>query len=219
MAGAPEPLPSPDDLIGRMHPPVPEPEEEIYETKREGHPDTQVIFRHREHIHRYGFACAECHKEDNCNRCHESGKQHVQHVRTLAEHHRPCSACHDVETADRCQHCHYGEGEPQPPPFDHARTGWPLNRYHSNRTCRACHASTPFSARPQECGVCHGSWSPDTFNHAITGQVLDENHAPLGCEDCHAERRFDRPPVCSSCHEEGEGIAFPGKRPGPVVEP
>lgn len=210
-------IPSPGDIIGRMHPPIPEPEQEIYETQREGHPDTKVIFRHREHIHAYGFACADCHKEDNCNRCHENGKQHVQQVRTLDEHHRPCSECHDVDTKDRCNRCHFGVNDPAPPPFDHARTGWPLNRYHAERTCRACHEKTPFSARPRECIVCHGSWSKETFAHAVTGQILDDNHASLDCADCHLERRYDQPPACSSCHDEDEGIAFPSKRPGPTV--
>lgn len=104
-----------------------------------------------------------------------------------------------------------------PPPFDHARTGWPLNRFHAGRNCRTCHKTTPFTSRPRECNVCHADWSSETFDHAVTGQILNEEHASFDCEDCHEDRKFDEPPACTSCHDEDEGISFPDKRPGPVA--
>ena len=207
-------LPTPGDLIGRMHPPIPEPDVEVYYTEREGHEETKVVFRHREHIHLYGLRCAECHRENNCNRCHETGRQHAQQVRTLAEHHKPCQECH---RDDACEACHFKEGESPPSPFDHASTGWPLSRYHGELSCRACHADVPFAKQDRECNVCHENWTPANFDHAVTGQQLDDTHAEHDCEECHIDRVFGKPPTCDECHEEEEGITFPARRPGPQV--
>lgn len=204
-------IPSPDDLIGQMHPPIPEPDSEIYITEREGYPPTKVLFRHKEHIHDYDLKCSDCHREDNCTRCH-AGTEHVQHVRTLDEHHKPCFDCHKDDT---CEKCHFEEGKHPPQPFDHAATGFVLSRYHQSAGCRACHRSAPYVALDSNCNKCHEDWSADTFVHAVTGQGLDERHAAADCEDCHEDRNFTAAPVCSGCHDEDEGVAFPARRPGP----
>lgn len=208
--------PSRDDIVGRMHPPIPEPETEIYQTKYKYQAGTHVLFRHREHIHRFGFRCAECHREDNCLRCHEKGKNHVQQTKTLEQHHNPCANCHQMDDPAKCDGCHRAAGEPPPTPFDHATTGWPLGRYHQGKRCRGCHRTVPFSKLERGCDACHGDWSPQTFDHSITGQHLSDDHADADCEECHADRRFDGPPACDACHDEEEGITFPGKRPGRV---
>ncbi|MBN2563345.1 MAG: cytochrome c3 family protein [Phycisphaerae bacterium] len=209
-----------DDAIGRMHPPIPAPDVEIYQTSGEARPSTEVIFRHGEHVHRFGLKCAECHRGNSCTRCHEVGKTHVQKKRTLAEHHQDCVACHlaDTEEGGNCNRCHWKEGQPKPQPFDHASTGWPLSRYHKDNNCRACHKTARFEKLDRDCNTCHAAWQPDNFDHKVTGQVLDETHAEHDCEGCHIDRKFDRPPVCSECHDVDEGITFPKKRPGPVVE-
>jgi len=203
--------PTKDDLIGRMHPPIPEPDLEIYRTPWEGDGSTCVFFRHKAHIHDYALRCADCHHEDNCTRCHEEGKEHSQRARTLDEHHKPCMDCH---ANSPCDACHIEEGKPAPPPFDHARTGWPLSRYHSKTSCRACHRNTPYGRQDANCNSCHSNWTPANFDHVVTGQRLDKNHAALDCDACHKDRRFDRPPTCDTCHEEGEGVTFPAKKPG-----
>lgn len=208
--------PTPDDIMGQMHPPIPEPDLEMYRTEREGYPSTKVLFRHREHIHQYDLRCSDCHREDNCTRCHSGDRPHVQRVRTLDEHHQPCFSCH---SNDGCDHCHFEEGKPAPVPFSHASTGWPLNRYHQDRGCRACHSSVPYRPLDTSCDGCHRSWAAGKFDHTLTGQRLNETHAAFECADCHVDRKFEGPPSCSGCHDEEEGVTFPAKRPGPVVTP
>jgi hypothetical protein len=208
-------VPTPDDIAGRMHPPIAEPDEELYATS---HPDgivSKVLFRHREHIHRYHLRCAECHHEDNCKRCHQQGKEHVQQERTVEQHHRPCQECH---RADTCEKCHFPEGSSGPPPFDHASTDWPLKFYHTGKSCRACHPTVPFTRTERSCNACHAAWSVGTFQHAVVGQALNETHARFDCAECHKGRDFSQRPTCNGCHEAEEGISFPAKRPGPMTK-
>jgi hypothetical protein len=208
-----------EGLLGKMHPPVSMPHTEIYESRSKPSPGTKIIFRHKEHIDRFGLKCAHCHREDTCSRCHGEREGDEQSERTLTEHHAPCSRCHDVESKAACDHCHWKEGEAKPKPFEHAATGWALNRHHVKLACRTCHKEVPFRKLDRDCNACHSDWSPSSFDHAVTGQVLDKDHEEANCADCHAERKFDRPPRCNECHEEDEGVAFPEKRPGRVVIP
>lgn len=223
-AGATE-APTVGSILKEMykeHPPIPEPVEEIYQPKSKPPPGEKVIFRHKEHTRRFGLKCAECHREDSCARCHETGpegKEHVQRERTLEEHHQPCANCHDMDNKDACDRCHWKEGKAKPKAFDHADAGWPLSKYHTKLACRTCHGEIPFQKLNRECDDCHSDWKVHTFKHAVTGQVLDENHEEADCSDCHAGRKFDRPPKCDECHEEDEGIAFPAQRPGPLAIP
>jgi len=212
-----------DDLTGGEHPPIPEPQGEFYEGRRQEHTAGRVVFRHHEHVHRFGLHCVECHHEPSCTRCHarENGNE-----RTVpsSEHHRPCLSCHkgDMDGASvdaSCERCHWEEGRSMPARFDHGDTGWPLERYHQGKNCRACHKTVPFARLERDCHACHAGWSPTTFDHRVTGQALDELHAELDCAECHAARRFDLLPTCDECHDEESGIAFPTHRPGPLVAP
>jgi len=209
-------VPTRDDIIGQMHPPIPEPDTAVYDTTYKNVAGAKVVFRHKEHIHRFGFSCAECHHEDSCSRCHEEGKSEAGRPRSLEEHHRPCANCHDMEAPDKCDHCHYLPGEPAPASFDHAVTGWPLGRYHDDKSCRACHTGLRFAKLDRTCDACHAAWGPATFNHRVTGQVLDERHVEFDCAECHPNREFGKTVTCNECHEEDEGVVFPVKRPGPV---
>ena len=214
-----------DDFIGRMHPPIPEPATDIYRAETKGADDSKVVFRHGEHVNRFGLNCVDCHHEPSCGRCHAS-KPSEELTSKSAEHHRPCIYCHkdDMDLAaraeEKCEGCHWEPGQPEPKPFDHAATGWPLAGYHQRVNCRTCHVDPPFKALDAHCSNCHKAWDASTFDHTVTGQALDENHADVDCQDCHEEGRFDRPPTCSECHdEEDDGIAFPAKRPGRFVGP
>jgi hypothetical protein len=214
-----------DDLLGRMHPPIPEPEGNVYRPGSQYPPGWQVVFRHQDHVHRFGIRCVDCHYGSSCARCHSEQAGDLSR-QAPADHHRPCIRCHKrdmdlaARDAGRCERCHWPLDRPPPDPFDHAVTGWPLNRYHQDRTCRACHKHTPFTALSRDCTTCHGDWAPSTFDHAITGQTLDENHRDLDCSLCHPAGVFDRTPTCSECHEPEENpVTFPDQRPGPVVNP
>ena len=214
--------PTKDDILGLMHAPIPEPDTDIYRSRSLQITETQVIFRHREHTHRFGFKCVECHHERSCARCHASNKEQKQ-PRTLAEHHERCIRCHKRDMnltgrrTGRCGRCHWREDQPMPEPFDHAATGWPLNRLHEDKDCRDCHTAVPFVKLEKNCNACHSRWSPSVFDHRVTGQVLDDDHAEHDCELCHVDRRFDQPPTCNECHDEDDGITFPARRPGPGV--
>jgi len=213
--------PSKGDIMGRMHPPIPEPDTEVYSVHAVD-AESRVIFRHKEHIYRFGLRCVECHHEDSCDRCHEVGRRHEQRVVTLEEHHKPCKRCHvaDMREPDgECDRCHWKAGQSAPAPFQHTMTGWALGDHHERLSCRLCHATLPFTKLDRTCNNCHGMWNSDNFDHAVTGQMLDSNHAEADCESCHADRLFDAPPVCNECHDEEEGIAFPERRPGPRTVP
>ncbi|MCK4341021.1 MAG: cytochrome c3 family protein [Phycisphaerae bacterium] len=217
-----------DDIMGRMHPlgqmhpPIPEPDTEIYGVTSKQAAGSQAIFRHHEHVHRFGLKCVECHYKESCTRCHAQDREQKR-SRVPSEHHKPCIRCHGSDTgqataemAGRCRRCHWWPGEPKPKRFDHAGTGWPLSRYHQGRSCRVCHKAIPFAKLDRECDSCHSDWEPDNFDHTLTGQILDGNHAETDCEECHGDRKFDQPPSCDECHDEDEGIAFPSQRPGPA---
>jgi hypothetical protein len=224
-SGRPDATPTKDDLLAVIHPPIPEPSSDVYSRGYLPITETQVIFRHREHTHRFGLRCVECHHERSCTRCHAPNEDRPQ-PRTLSEHHGQCIRCHKRDMnltgreAGRCGRCHWQENEPKPGPFDHAATGWPLSRFHEDKSCRECHTQVPFVKVERECNVCHSEWSLATFDHSVTGQLLDDNHKEVDCEECHVYRRFDRPPACDNCHDsEDNGIAFPGSRPGPGGQP
>jgi len=221
----PATTPTKDDLLSVMHPPIPEPDGDVYRSRSPSITGTQVIFRHQEHTRRFGLRCVDCHHERSCTRCHTKNREQEQ-VRTLAEHHARCIRCHKRDMnltgrqAGRCGRCHWYEEQPKPSPFDHASTGWPLNRFHQGKSCRACHQAVPFTKLDRDCDKCHGDWEPGRFEHAVTGQGLDETHAEIDCQDCHPGRKFDPAaggPTCSECHDEGEGFTFPTKRPGAVT--
>jgi len=213
--------PSNDDIMGQMHPPVPEPDTEIYSVYS-GTSGSRVIFRHKEHIHRFGLRCVECHHEDSCDRCHEVGRRHEQRTVSIEQHHAPCNQCHTADVREpggKCERCHWKAGQSAPAPFEHIQTGWALGNHHSKLNCRSCHVTVPFTRLDRTCNACHSGWDSSNFDHAVTGQMLDSTHVDADCDSCHTERRFDAPPVCDGCHDEDEGIAFPQRKPGPRTVP
>jgi hypothetical protein len=137
------PPPTVDDIVGRMHPPIPEPDERLYQARFTPAVGQNVLFRHRAHTARYGLKCASCHHRDSCANCHDRdattiAQKPLRPGRTWKDSHGPCMACHQQ---DRCRHCHYdGDRAAAPPPlFDHRVTGQLLDRDHADLRCGQCH--------------------------------------------------------------------------------
>lgn len=207
--------PASDDLMLRSHVRIAEPKGDFFGGDVANAKSSRVIFRHGQHVERFGFTCVECHHESNCSRCHVGSRDRTP-ARAVS-HHTPCIRCHKPEMtvvardSGSCERCHWSEGQPLPGPFDHAVTGWPLKSYHQERTCRDCHREVPFERPSRECRACHSGWSTSNFNHSRAGLVLDDNHKALDCAACHAGGLFDQPPTCKECHDEK---AFPANLPG-----
>jgi len=196
------------DIIGIYHPHISMPDRWIYQTSYEQ--GSAVIFHHKEHVDLFGIKCVSCHREESCSRCHEMGGKQERLARTPEEHHKPCISCHAMK---RCQICHTAGGAEY---FDHARTGWPLNRYHQGLRCRKCHPSGEKTSKPdRDCIACHGKWSTETFKHSVTGLTLDEIHQQMDCGNCHLESKFGKKPSCANCHDDGR--TYPQSRPGTTM--
>ena len=138
--------PTIDDIVGRMHPPIPQPEQKVYTARFEPAVGRKVLFRHTAHTREFGIRCAQCHRDDNCSRCHTNGHAATTPVAEMPLHpgrswkdsHGPCVSCHQQ---DSCRTCHHDENEPPPPAFTHAMTGQLLDKDHADLQCAHCHAS------------------------------------------------------------------------------
>ena len=151
-----EPLPG--DIVGRMHPPIPEPDITTYKMRFTPADGGNVTFRHREHTVDFGIRCVECHYQDNCAHCHgpsgdTTALKPVHPGMTWDESHGPCMACHSQA---RCRHCHYKDDQSPPNPFSHTATGQELDQDHAEIACAQCHEDLGFDAAPT-CGdaACH----------------------------------------------------------------
>lgn len=150
--------PMPDDIVGRMHPPIPEPEDVVYKTRFTPADGGNVLFRHRGHTTDFGIRCVDCHHQDNCSHCHgptgdTTAQKPLHPGMTWDESHGPCMGCHSQA---RCRHCHYRDDQAPPRPFDHTTTGQTLDKDHIDLACSQCHLSLEFEITPT-CGDadCH----------------------------------------------------------------
>ncbi len=193
------------DVMGIPHPVVTVPDTRVYRTPYAKGP--VVTFFHKEHIELFGLRCVDCHKQANCSYCHDL-KPAEKVKRSQVEIHAVCSDCHKT---DECAKCHDSKEKPA---FTHAKTGWPLNRFHQKLDCRACHPTGKKIARlNNQCGSCHAGWNQQNFAHDVTGLQLDETHREMDCTDCHEGRNYSEPANCAACHDDGRTYktAPPGK--------
>ncbi|MAE67308.1 MAG: hypothetical protein CMJ18_23855 [Phycisphaeraceae bacterium] len=171
-----EVAPTPDDIVGRMHPPIEPPKVTMYKARFTPAMGGSVMFRHEEHVRRYGLKCVRCHRRDSCADCHGTdGHAHprkpVAPARSWRQAHGPCMACHRQQA---CRHCHYPEGGTAPPPFDHERTGQVLDADHASLPCSRCHAKLDFHANPG-CGSaeCHDPGAAVAFPDHRPGPIIE----------------------------------------------
>jgi hypothetical protein len=136
--------PTPDDVTGRMHPPIPEPETKQYRARFTPADGPNVLFRHKEHIDKYQLKCVTCHHEDNCTRCHSNSNSNGNgNGKATTTGVKPSDAAHAVANGNlasgrrlkqglswkqahdpcitchgdaKCSHCHYKDGQPPPAP-------------------------------------------------------------------------------------------------------
>ncbi len=196
----------PTDIIGKTHPVITEPVKKVYETPYK--PAPVVTFQHKEHIDLFGFRCVDCHEKENCGNCHDI-EQTSKVKKTQEQVHAICNDCHKE---DACNKCHDTKERPG---FSHNKTGWPLNQYHNQLDCWACHPTgKQISKLNSMCVNCHKGWNQANFKHAITGLLLDEVHAEMECSDCHTDHRYEADPKCDDCHDDGRTAktAPPGMR-------
>lgn len=199
----------------KQHPKLNQPLKIVYETSYEK--GKYATFFHDEHTNLFGAACVDCHKNENCMKCHDVKLKELRNDerpelklkanKTFEEHHKPCISCHKQ---DECSKCHSNkplEG------FDHFRnTGFDLAIYHSRLKCQACHKeSGNFKGLNSKCTSCHTDFVPGKFNHSRVGLKLDDNHIDLECSDCHKKMNFNKKPVCDDCHDN---FVYPNKIPG-----
>ena len=196
----PHALPSVDDILGRMHPPIHPPEGDFFQRQTPAG-TSKILFGHATHTDRFGLKCAECHREDSCRRCHMKDAPGPPRPRSQEERHRPCAACHDVTDNTTCTKCHWSEGKPKPAPFDHADTGWPLRVHHEKVSCRQCHKTIPFAGVNRTCSACHGQGAVARFHQRA---LSDKSRR---CADCHtppSQAVVHMPAaagLCTRCHK------------------
>jgi hypothetical protein len=107
------------------------------------------------------------------------------------------------------------------PRFDHAATGFALERGHAKVACERCHAGTRLktSAAPTACVTCHATPHPKQFgtqctqchstasfrqvakfDHARTDFPLELRHAAVACVSCHDPKKPTVNRACRTCH-------------------
>lgn len=203
---------------GLDHPEVHEPSKVIYETDYEESPI--VTFFHDDHVNLYHLECSSCHHDENCMKCHdirlkdirtEESENRRKHIhKTFEEHHQPCSSCHEID--NDCQLCHKQNESSR---FNHLdRTGFDLEKFHSNLECSDCHKKGSFKGLSSNCLTCH-NYEPGTFDHTITGFKLDDMHSFFDCTSCHLNGHFCSPPKCSDCHDDKK---YPKDKPGTIIK-
>ena len=199
-----EPPTDTSDIMGILHPNIEVPDVKVYEVK--DLEDTPfVTFHHKDHSERFGLKCVECHHEESCDRCHDTGAR-TPHVRQ--DPHEDCDMCHQQKPGQTdCMFCHKKEVMPV---FNHeTRTGFKLNLIHQKLACSACH-KTPgdFTGLNRECTSCHkDDWPPESFDHTRIGVHINELHVDMECSDCHA-KGIGKGLSCDDCHDDGRN-SFP----------
>ncbi len=193
--------------LEKSHAKIKIPDKIVYQTDSDK--GELVTYFHRDHTKLFDLKCMDCHKQENCENCHNQKPDFSKPQPD--DLHDKCSDCHDTE--GKCYVCH---SNVEKKPFNHpTKTGFNLSNFHSNISCITCHKTkNRFTGLKKECKNCHKD-NEGYFNHSITGIMLDETHKDLDCEDCHVKNNYMKRPTCSDCHEED--ISFPKNIPGEKV--
>jgi hypothetical protein len=207
-----------ESIEGKNHPSTLEPDKLVFNTGYEK--GKMVTFYHKDHIKLFNASCNNCHREENCIKCHDVNNKLTHNAeeinksqdvhKTLEDHHKPCSACHDQKN---CSFCHSNQ---EAAPWNHDKsTRFALSNYHEKLSCEKCHARrNQFEKLDIDCNSCHSGWKLGSFNHKVTGLVLSDSHKDNDCETCHEGRKFAAKPTCINCHDDR---SFPKNMPGKMI--
>lgn len=170
-----------------------------------------------------GFDLTGAHLEQDCAKCHEGPNGEALDA-APAKGKQACEICHNPEHAldlGGCTECHrpetpFAEARAQ---FDHRKTGFRLERRHTNVSCKGCHPNAVGPKPLPSCGSCHVSphagqlgpqcetchapdrWSLVRFDHDVSGWPLRGRHFVTACMSCHtAERWIGLTTECYDCH-------------------
>lgn len=163
------------------------------------------------------FALRGAHARASCASCHRGG--------AFAGTATACAGCHaDTRHRDRfgaqCARCHDETAWSPAPRFQHAETGFALDRGHGKVACARCHGADHKRAATAACQSCHASphskqfgtacvrchnttsfRAVARFDHARTDFPLELRHAALPCKACHdAKQRPLAHRACRTCH-------------------
>lgn len=178
-----------------------------YHTERPGL--ATVTFHHEDHARVFGLACADCHFNDACERCHGAGT-----ARQVVQREQDCAGCH----ADNdCVTCHDSATKSR---FDHqTAAGWRLGDAHAQEACDTCHGPShgpghgAAVAAPtrERCLACHQGVHALGLGDSPTDVALLGSHAMFDCVQCHKGSGVDAGPSCTDCHD---GRTYPESVPG-----
>lgn len=166
-----------------------------------------------------GFPLTGAHDAVACAQCHGPDRKRLR----AAAGKITCATCHSPRHGDQfgrdCARCHTPTRFGNVPPFDHARTLFPLDRRHLAVRCTTCHDAArvphldpncrtchgdPHRGRAQlDCGECHRAdvWRIVRFDHDRSEFPLRGRHFTTPCRDCHVNDQFTGVRTeCVSCH-------------------
>jgi hypothetical protein len=171
-----------------------------------------------EHARATGFQLEGAHDGLACAQCHGKDRQRLARVPKVG-----CATCHTPRHGDQfgadCARCHKPTRFSDVPPFDHARTLFPLDRRHAAVRCTTCHDAARVPRLDPDCRTCHGDphrgrtlldcgechradvWRLVRFDHDRTEFPLRGRHFVTPCRDCHTNDQYTGVrSECVACH-------------------
>lgn len=166
--------------------------------------------------------------DDDCSKCHESGKQVVARLclgchkdlgaeiagnRGLhgqAYKGKPCEDCHVEHLGRSAKLVRWPGGNMNA--LDHDQTGWKLEGGHKGPACSKCHTKTSplgkpqFVATPTACGQCHADPHKGRFSaacqkcHNVTKWQQFDEHAFDHSVTRYPLTGMHAPVACDKCH-------------------
>lgn len=192
---------------------------------------------------RTGFELGPVHAELTCDSCHQGANGDSLRAVRDSGNAATCAACHrpqhSTDLGTDCARCHAplatSFADARGIDFDHAVTGFPLERRHQGLACGDCHMTD--QPRPEGvCGSCHldphaGGMSPECeachrpdrwrlarFDHDFGGWPLRGRHFSTPCASCHVNQRWVGIPTdCFDCHALDAARANDLRRDHPVA--